>query len=346
MEKTTATIAPTAGIDIAKDRLDVALHPAGETRQFGNDRHGHGKLLRWLRTRAVACVIFEATGAYGRDLERRLEQSALPFARVNPRHARWFAEATGRLAKTDRVPTPMRRAASGAPVDALMLARFGAALARECRPLRSETLDQLAELVAARRALVKDRTATLNRQKTVRVALLTRQAARRLTQIDAQIRAIDAAARALIEGDPDLDRRRAILESIRGFGETTAIALLAEMPELGTLDEKQAAALAGLAPMTRQSGKWKGKSKIQGGRGHVRQTLVMPAMVAARFNAERKAKLETLTKAGKPAEVAITAVMRKLVVLANALLRDDRLWTPKPARPSRMLLLYSPPINR
>ena len=324
----TTTIAPTAGIDIAKDRLDVALHPSGETNQFANDRRGHGKLLRWLGKRAVACVIFEATGAYGRELERRLEKSAVPFARVNPRHARRFAEATGRLAKTDRV-------------DALMLARFGAALEPECRPLRSETLDQLAELVAARRALVKDRTATLNRQKTLRTPLLAKQAARRLTQIDAQIPkarlgAIDEAARAVVRRDPNLDRRRAILESIRGFGETTATALLAEMPELGTLDEKQAAALAGLAPMTRQSGKWKGKSKIQGAIiagnwAHVRQTLFMPAMVAARFNDDMKAKLATLQKAGKPAKVAITAVMRKLVVLANALLRDDRLWTPKPA---------------
>jgi transposase len=263
-------------------------------------------------------VIFEATGPYGRELERRLESSALPFARVNPRHARRFAEATGRLAKTDRV-------------DALMLARFGAVMEPECRPLRSQTLDQLAELVAARRALLKDRTATLNRQKTLRVKLLAKQAARRLTQIDAQIKAIDDAARALIKGDPALNRRRAILESIRGFGETTAISLLADMPELGTLDEKQAAALAGLAPMNRQSGTWKGKSRIQGGRGHVRQTLYMPAMVAARFNTDMKAKLEALVAAGKPAKVAITAVMRKLVVLANALLRDNRFWTSKPA---------------
>jgi len=333
----TANIAPTAGIDIAKDRLDVALHPSGETRQFVNDRRGHGKLLRWLNKRAVACVVFEATGCYGRALERRLEKAAVPFARVNPRHARRFAEATGRLAKTDRVPTPLWRATAGAPVDALMLARFGAALDPECRPLRSATLDQLAELVAARRALVSDRTATLNRQKTLRVPLLARQAARRLTQIDAQIKTIDAAARALVEAEPDLDRRCAILESIRGFGETTAIALLADMPELGTLDEKQAAALAGLAPMTRQSGKWKGKSKVQGGRRHVRQTLFMPAMVAARFNEDMKTRLESLTKAGKPAKVAITAVMRKLIVLANALLRDDRLWTPQPARPTRLL---------
>ena len=204
----TATIASTAGIDISKDRLDVALHPEGETRQFANDRRGHGKMLRWLGKQAVACVVFEATGCYGRELERRLEKSAVPFARVNPRHARRFAEATGRLAKTDRV-------------DALMLARFGAVMEPECRPLRSETLDQLAELVAARRALVKDRTATLNRQKTLRVPLLLRQASRRLIQIDAQIpptevRAIDETARALSKLDPDVDRRRVILESIRG----------------------------------------------------------------------------------------------------------------------------------
>jgi transposase len=183
---------------------------------------------------------------------------------------------------------------------------------------------------------VKERAATLNHQKTLRVPLLLRQASRRLIQIDvqipnAQIRAIDETARALSNVDPDVDRRRVILESIRGFGETNAIALLADMPELGTLDEKQAAALAGLASMTRQSGNRKGKSKVQGGRRQVRQTLFMRALVAARYNANVKARLESLTKAGKRAKVAITAGMRKLIILANTLLRHDRLWTPKHA---------------
>lgn len=165
---------------------------------------------------------------------------------------------------------------------------------------------------------VKDRTAALNCQKTLRVALLGRRAARRLTQIAAQIKAIDDVALASTQGDPDLDRRRTILESIRGFGDATAIALLADMSERGTLDEKPGAALAGPAPMIRQSGRWNGKSKIQGGRGHVRPTLSMPATVAARFNADMKAQLEAQQRAGKPANVATTAVMRRLVILARA----------------------------
>ena len=306
--------APCAGVDVSKGHLDVAVHPGGAARRFANDRTGHSALLRWLAPRAVARVVFEATGPYHRLLERRLHAAGLPCAKVNPRHARRFAEAAGTLAKTDRV-------------DAAMLARFGALLEPECRPLRSEALDQLAELVAARRMLVRDRTATTNRAKTLSLDLLKRQAALRLKHIARQIRAIDAQARALVAAEPSLARRLAVLASIPGIGEATALALIADMPELGRMDAKQAASLAGLAPVARQSGTWRGNSPIRGGRAHLRQALYMPALVAARFNPDLRAKFAAMTAAGKPAKVAITALMRRLVVLANALLRDDRTWT-------------------
>ncbi|NVN10721.1 IS110 family RNA-guided transposase [Nguyenibacter vanlangensis] len=308
----------TIGIDISKDHLDVALYPGGETRRFLNARSGHTALLRWLGKQVVARIVFEATGPYHRDLERRLEQAGLPFAKVNPRQARRFAEATGKLAKTDRV-------------DALMLARFGVLLEPQSRPARSENLVQLAELVAGRRILIKDRTATLNRLKTLGQELLKRHARHRLRQIEAHLTSLNVAIDAVIAADPVLTRRLAILTSIPGLGEITAQALIADMPELGTMDERQTAALAGLAPITRQSGKWQGKSFIQGGRSHLRQALYMPALVAMRFNPDLKSRYDALVTRGKHAKVAITAVMRRLVVIANALLRDDRTWTPKVA---------------
>lgn len=309
-----ASIAVAAGVDISKDHLDVAIYPAGTVRRFANDRSGQTALLRWIAAVGAARVVFEATGPYHRLFERRLAQAGVLFARINPRQARRFAEATGKLAKTDRV-------------DAAVLARFGALIEPECRPLRSQLLDQLAELMAARRMLIRDQTATLNRAKTLTLDLLRRQAALRLKHIARQLAALDVEARALVASDTALARRLAILVSIPGIGEATAIALIADMPELGSMDAKQAAALAGLAPMARESGTWRGRSSIRGGRAHLRQAIYMPALVAARFNPDLKVRFNAMLAAGKPAKVAITTLMRKLIVLANALLRDGRTWT-------------------
>jgi transposase len=304
----------TLGIDISKDRLDVHLHPQGSVQQFANDRTGHRKLIAWITTRQPTRIIFEATGAYHRALELALGKAALPAVKVNPLQARRFAEATGRRVKTD-------------PVDAAMLARFGATMQPEIPPAKDETIDGLAELLAARRALVKDRTAAINRAKTLTLALLKRQSQHHLKQIDTQIEAIDQERLAILATSARLKARYDILRSIPGFGAATSLALLIDMPELGTMDAKQAASLAGLAPVTRQSGNWKGKSFIQGGRATLRQAIYMPALVAIRFNPPLKAKYLALRQAGKPAKVAIVAIMRKLVIIANALLRDNRSWT-------------------
>lgn len=314
----TASVARNVGIDISKDHLDAAAHPDGQARRFTNDRKGHTDLLRWLAPLGAVRIVFEATGPYHRMLERRLSDAAVAFAKVNPRQARRFAEAIGRLAKTDRV-------------DAAMLARFGALIEPQIRPVVSDTIQQLAELVAARRALIKDRTATTNRAKVLRIALLKRQAGQRLAQIAQQIEDLDQHAQAIIGADPVLQNRFDILTSIPGIGQATALALIADMPELGQLDEKQAASLAGLAPVARESGTWRGKSFIRGGRAHLRQALYMPALVAMRFNPDLKPKYAAMITAGKPAKVAITALMRKLVVLANALLRNDRKWVNRSA---------------
>ncbi|QXQ04885.1 transposase [Sphingosinicellaceae bacterium] len=312
------SIAQNVGVDICKATLDVHLHPAGTARQFTNDAKGLKALLGWLADRRIARVVFEPTGRYHHNFERRLGSAGLPLAKVNPRQARRFAEAIGCNAKTDAV-------------DAAMLARMGALLELPSRPIVSEILDDMKELQVARLGLVKDRTAAKNREHVCRSRLLKRHAAQRLAQIDRQIAAIDAELKASLSREPDLATRFEVLVSIPGIGETTAIAMLIEMPELGTLDSKQVASLAGLAPIARDSGQHRGKRHIRGGRAQLRHALYMPALVATRFNADMKAKYKALVAAGKPPKVAITAVMRKLVILANSLLKTGRNWTPKSA---------------
>jgi len=240
-----------------------------------------------------------------------LGQAALPAVKINPLQARRFAEATGKRVKTD-------------PVDAAMLARFGATLQPDIPPAKDQTVDTLAELLAARRALVKDRTAALNRSKTLTLPLLKRHSQQHLKQIETQIKAIDHEQATILATHARLKARFDILVSVPGLGATSACALLIDMPELGSMDAKQTGSLAGLAPVTRQSGNWKGKSFIQDGRATLRQALYMPALVAIRFNPPLKTKYLALRTAGKPAKVAI---MRKLIIIANALLRDNRLWT-------------------
>jgi transposase len=311
-----STIAQSVGVDIAKDTFDVYLHPAGRVGRFANDARGRSALVAWLEGFAIARIAFEPTGAYHHALERRLAAAGLPLVKVDPRRARRFAEVIGRHAKTDAI-------------DAAMLARFAALLEPPVRPVVSATVDAMKELHGARRALVKDRVAARNRDHTHRSALLKRQVRARLRQIERQLAAIDAALHATLAADPALQARFDILVSIPGVGQATALAVLVEMPELGTLEHRCAASLAGLAPMARDSGQRSGKRFIRGGRAPLRQALYMPALVAVRFNATMKAKYQALRAAGKAPKVALTAIMRKLLILANALLRDGRTWSPK-----------------
>ncbi len=305
----------TIGVDISKPTLDVFWLGKREHRQFPNDRAGCAALIRWIDKSDVR-IVFEPTGPYHRLFETSLVAADLKAVKVNPRSARRFAEATGELAKTDRI-------------DAAILARMGAVLDLEGRPARTETLQDLRELAVARQALIKDRVAAANREQIAVNPVIKRQLRARLKQIGIQLKEIDGAIATLVDADPGLARRRDILASIPGIGTVTAMAILIEMPELGALDNKQAASLAGLAPMTRQSGTWTGRARIRGGRSSLRTALYMPALVALRFNPDLKQKYQDLKEAGKPSKVAITAIMRKLLVLANALLRDDRKWNAK-----------------
>ncbi len=210
-----------------------------------------------------------------------------------------------------------------------MLARMGSALELVPDAPAAEDQNNLKELQIARTALVKDRTRLKNRLKTQTLAFTRRQMQARLAQIERQLTALQGEMERLINTCPKRTRAYAILRSIGGIDQVAAAAILIECPEIGALGKKQIAPLAGLAPMTRQSGTWKGKAFIQGGRKHLRDALYMPALVESRFNPDMRDKYLAMIKAGKPAKFALTAIMRKLIELANALIKADRKWKPK-----------------
>lgn len=306
------------GADISKDHIDLHRLPDGKRLRATNDRKGFASILKWTAGEVVARIVYEPTGAYHKAFERFMLAQGIALSKVNPRLARRFAEVTGNLAKTDRE-------------DAEMLARYGLLLNPRLLRQNTAAFNDLKELHVARLALIKDRTATSNRGKNLTQPLLRRHNAARLKQIEAQLAQVDHLIMTLLEADEMLKTRFDIIVSIPGLSTVTAFALLIEMPELGELEDKAAAALSGLAPRDRQSGRWTRPASIAGGRAIVRRALYMPALVAIRFNPDLKAKYDALIKAGKPPKVAITAVMRKLVILANTLLRQNRKWQPKMA---------------
>ncbi|WP_299962265.1 IS110 family transposase [uncultured Roseobacter sp.] len=304
----------TIGIDVSKDWLDAYCMVRAEHRRFANDGKGLRALHRWVETSTASLVVFEASGVYHRRLENSLSGEAVPYAKVNPRQARRFVEATGKIAKTDKV-------------DAAILAKMGAVLELEPQAPKAEYLNSLREMMTARRGLIKDRVTVRTRMQTTTQKLLKRHLKERLVQVEQHLKQIDQAILDLVSQDDDLTARFDILKSIPGISKVTAFSMLIEMPELGEMRGKQAACLAGLAPISRQSGKWQGKERIQGGRASFRRAMYMPALCVIRHNLSAKRKYDQLVKSGKPPKVALTAIMRKLVVIANALLRDNRKWS-------------------
>jgi transposase len=305
------------GVDISKSHLDVFRLEDGASQRFDNAAAGFRALARWLGKSPVTRIVFEPTGPYHKAFEVALGDR-FPLVKVNPLQARQFAEAHGTRAKTDAV-------------DARMLARMGAAFDLEPQAPCSKEIRVLRDLHVARAGLIKDRTRLRNRAQTQDISVLKRQTKMLLTLVERQIAELDAEIATLIEAQESTARRWDILRSMPGVGAVTAAAMLTLMPEIGTLDRKQAASLAGLAPITRQSGQWQGKAFIGSGRKPLRDALYMPALVAIRCNPDLKAKYAHLRTAGKPAKVAIVAVMRKLIEIANAQVKADRKWTPKTA---------------
>ena len=307
-------IVRTVGIDISKDWLDAYAAPREKAVRFPNDRGGFRKLIAWIGP-GVDRIAYEPTGPFHRDFEDTLLTAGLPIYAINPYQVRCFARSLGRRAKTD----------AG---DARMLANMAAAI-HDLRPTPAKSEDQrdLAELQLVRDALVSDRTAITNRGKHLRNLLAKRLNKQRLKQIERQIKHIDAEIQKLLRAEETLSRRAEILTSIPGISDVTAAGLIVHMPELGTLAGPRAASLAGLAPVTRESGTWKGRSFIQRGRSKVRRLLYMPAVAAIRCNPDFERKYAALVARGKPPKVALTAVMRKLLILANTLVQQDRIWT-------------------
>ena len=303
------------GIDISKDHLDVHRLGDGASARFANTAAGFRSLTKWLGGEPPARVVYEPTEACHAGLERYFG-GKLPLCKVNPLQARRFAQSKGTRAKTDKV-------------DARMLAQMGAVFALQPDAPMPQNLRDLKALQVARMALVKDRTRLKNCLQILTLAFAVKQARARLALVSRQLHEIDAEISACLAKDEPTAHKRTILRSIPGIGEVTAAAILIECPELGTMTGKQIASLSGLAPMTRQSGKWHGKAFIQGGRKHLRDALYMPALVAARFNPDLKRKYQAMIAAGKPRKVALTTLMRKLIELANTLIQNDRNWMPK-----------------
>jgi transposase len=294
------------GLDIAK--LNLQLHLAGRFYDLPNTPAGHRRLLKLLAPFPGVHLVCEATGGYERDLVSALHQAALPVSVLNPARVRFFARAHGQRAKTD-------------PIDAKVLTDYGQAFQPKATPARSQSQQQLTELVRRRKQLVELLVAQRQQADTLTLASLRRQAQRLVRHLEAALEQIQKELKELCAQVPLLDRRAQTLQSITGVGTTTALAVLAEMPELGTLNRGQAAALAGLAPHPRESGQWQGRRFIGGGRSALRGALYMAALVASRTNPILKEFYQRLRLAGKPAKVALTAVMRKLIVLMNHLLK-------------------------
>lgn len=303
------------GVDVCKDWLDVYFHPIGKTLRLANDSMGLKRLKRECAGLAVARVVMEATGKYHRAAHRSLHAAGLPVSVVNPLRSRLFAEAVGALAKTDRI-------------DARMLALFGERLDPAVTPPASEATQELQELVRARQAAIVDRTALSNQRGEARTAFLRAEIARRIVDLEQHVARLDEEIARRVEADKALTARYRILLSIKGVGHVTAVTLLACLDELGACSNKGAAMLTGLAPLACDSGDKSGQRRIRAGRAHVRTALYMAAVSAARSNPDLAAFYKRLREKGKAAKVAIVAVMRKLVVLANTLVKENRIWQP------------------
>jgi transposase len=311
MEHATAEASRIAGVDVSKDRLDVHVLPAGQAWSVPRDDAGIAELCR--RLEGVSLVAVEATGGYETIVAAALSSHGLPVVVVNPAQVRAFARALGKRAKTD-------------PIDAEVIARFALATRPQIRPLPDAATSLLGDLVGRRRQIVEMIASERQRLKRSEPPRVRKSITRLLAALEKELASVDHDIDDSVRGSPIWRAKEDLLASVPGIGPIIARTLLAELPELGQLDHKQIAALAGLAPFTRQSGTWKGKARIGGGRAVVRTALFIGAQVAKRWNPTLKAFYERLITAGKPKMVATIAVARKLLTILNAILRDQKPW--------------------
>lgn len=301
------------GIDVAKRHWDVAVDGRRGTLRFAADEAGLAELLAWLDEQGPSLVCLEATGGYERRLRQALHQRGIPVCVVNPRQVRDFARATGQLAKTDAM-------------DAALIARFAATLSPEPNEPVSPQQERLRALHARRQQVVQSLTQEKNRLGTAPDAESRRSIQEAIDFYDRQLRELDQRIAEMTKSDPQLRRRMNLLVSVPGVGATTAAGLLAELPELGTLNRGQAAKLVGLAPINRDSGSLRGKRMIGGGRAPVRRCLYMATLVATRHNDLIRSHYQQLVARGKAKMTAIVACMRKLLLILNAMIKNQTAW--------------------
>jgi len=300
------------GIDVAKDWLDVAQRPGGEAWRVSSDETGVAALVERLKDVRPMLVVLEATGGLQIPAVAALAAAGLRTVVVNPRQLRQFAGATGRLAKTDAI-------------DAQVLAQFGEAVRPEVRPLPDAATRELSALVARRRQLIEMLTAEKNRLR-VATKKVRANIEAHIRWLEGELLDLEGGLGDVIRSSPVWRERDNLLRSVPGVGPVLSSVLLADLPELGRLNRKEIAALAGVAPLNRDSGQLRGRRTVWGGRSHVRTTLYMATLVASRYNPVIKSFYQRLLSVGKPKKVALTACMRKLLTILNAMMRHEAPW--------------------
>ncbi len=305
------------GIDIWKAWLDVAVHEQNEMFRAGNDDAGIANLVKRLKELKPERIVLEPTGGFEMLVVAELTHAGLPVVMMNAKRIRDFARATGRLAKTDRL-------------DAKVLAHFAAALKPPVRSLRNEDEEQLSALLTRRRQVLDMLTVEKNRLVTVR-AEMRQDIEAHVQWLSNSLKELDKEIGDFVEGSPIWKEKDALLQSVPGVGPITSATMLGMLPELGQLNRQQIAALVGVAPMNKDSGRKQGKRRVYGGRADVRSVLYMAAMAAKKYNPVIRKFYERLIQQGKEKKVALTACMRKLLVILNAMMRTNRSWRSEPA---------------
>jgi len=305
------------GIDVSKAWLDVAVHDSPEVFRVSNADDGIASLIESMKKLEPNLIVLEPTGGFEMLVVAELSLAGLPVVVVNAKRIRDFAKATGQIAKTDKL-------------DAKVLAHFAAAIRPVLRTLKSEEEEQLTALVTRRKQLLDMVTVEKNRRGTVRATLQAdldlhiQWLSRRLKELDQEIADF-------IKGSPAWKEKDDLLQSVPGVGPVTSATLLGMLPELGKLNRQQIAALVGVAPVNKDSGKKQGRRRVYGGRAEVRSVLFMAALAAKKFNPLIRKFYERLIKQGKEKKVALTACMRKLLVILNAMVRSNQHWLPQSA---------------
>jgi len=303
-----------AGIDVAKDRLDLALRPSGTVRTVAYDAAGISGLVSELQSLEPLAVVLESTGGLELPLAGALAAASLPVVVVNPRQVRDFAKATGRLAKTD-------------VLDAQVIAHFAEAVRPAIRPLPDSDTQELRSLNARRTQVVEMLVAEKNRLGRASAAVAPRIRSH-IEWLEQELKDLDRGLRDMLRRSPVWREQDNLLRSVPGVGPQLSVALLAYLPELGTLGRRQIAALAGVAPMNRDSGTMRGRRSVSGGRGRVRAVLYMGALVASRHNPVIGSFYQRLLAAGKTKKLALTACMRKLLTILNSMMKSGQRWNP------------------